>query len=76
MAKRSEGVRRIVLVLSVLSVIGWITWAGFETSGFYNIPPIGWVILLVGVPIVYIIPQLITKVSYWVMDGFKKDKKT
>ena len=76
MAKRSEGVRRIVQVLSVLSVVGWISWLGFASKGFYKVQPLGWLILLGGVPIAYIIPQLINKVTYWVIAGFKKDKET
>ena len=76
MAKRSEGVKRIVLVLSVLSVIGWILWVGIASNGFSQVKLVGWLVLAGGLVIAYLIPQLICKVIYWVIDGFKKDKKT
>lgn len=75
MAKRSEGVKRIVLVLSVLSVFGWISFVGIAI-GFSRIEPVGWLVFAVSLVIVYFVPQLICRTTYWVMDGFKKDKET
>lgn len=76
MVKRFEGVRRIVQVLSVLSTIGWISWVAFQSDGFSQLQPIGWLILFVGVPIAYFIPLLLCKIVYWIIDGFKKDRET
>ena len=76
MANCSLGVRRIVLVLSVLSVIGWVLWVGIESDGFSQVKPIGWLIFAGGMVIAYLLPQLLCKVTYWVIDGFKKDKET
>jgi len=77
MAQRSEGVRRILFLLSVLSVIGWISFLGVMSDGFSTVKPIGWLgwLILVGTSVAaYLTPQLIGKLTYWVIDGFKKDK--
>jgi|LQYC01.1.fsa_nt_gi hypothetical protein len=74
MAKRSIGVRRIVFLLSLLSVIGWISWVGIQSDGFSGIEPFEWLIFLGGVVVAYFVPQLLCKVTYWVIDGIEKDK--
>ena len=76
MTKPSEGVRRIVLVFSVLSIIGWVSWVGIVSKGFSQVKPVGWLVLAGGMLIAYFIPQSICKVTCWVIDGFKKDKET
>lgn len=76
MTKRSEGVRRVVLIISVLSVIGLIVWVFVESDGFYRIQPMGWLIFAGGLVLAYFIPYLICKIVYWVIDGFEKDKET
>lgn len=76
MAKRSEGIRRIVMVLSVVTVICWIVFAAIDSHGFSQFTPIDWLIVAVGAVIACFIPKLICIVTYWVMDGFRKDKGT
>jgi hypothetical protein len=76
MKKRSEGIKRIVLVLSVLSVIGWVSWIGIESKGFSKVHTVGWLLIAGGILIAYFIPQLICKITYWVIEGFKRDKET
>jgi len=76
MTKRSEGVKRIILIFSVLSVIGWISWVGVTSNGFSLVKSVGWLVFAGGLFIAYFIPRLICKVAYWVTDGFKKDKET
>ena len=76
MVKRSEGIKRITLIISVLSVIGCLSYVGVASNGFSQVKPIGWLIFAGGLFIAYFIPQLICKAVYWVIDGFKKDKKT
>ena len=44
MTKRSKGVRRIVLLFSMLFVIGWISWFAIASDGFSQVKPVGWVI--------------------------------
>jgi len=75
MTKRSKGVRRIVLLFSMLFVIGWISWFAIASDGFSQVKPVAWVVFAVGLFIAYFIPQLICKAAYWVIDGFKKDKE-
>lgn len=78
MKKRSEGVRRIVLLFSILSVIWWISWFAIAFDGFhaFQVKPVAWLVFAVGLFIAYFIPQLICKAAYWVIAGFKKDKET
>jgi hypothetical protein len=76
MVKRSEGIKRITLIISVLSVVGWISYVGVVSKGFSQVQPIGWIFLFGGSFVAFFIPQLISKVLYWVIDGFKEDKKT
>lgn len=74
MTRRSEGVRRIVLLLSVTSMIGWSSWVGGQSNWFSEIKPLGWLIFVGGLIVAYFVPQLSCKVAYWVIDGFGKDK--
>jgi uncharacterized membrane protein len=78
MKKRSEGVRRIVQLISVLAVISWISFVGWSSKGFkgFNFDDLFWV-FFIGVAIfAFFIPQLISIICYWVLDGFKKDKES
>jgi len=75
MVKRSEGIKRITLIISVLSVIGWVSYVGVASNGFSQVRLIGWLIFVGGLFIACFIPQLICKAVYWVIDGFKEDKK-
>ena len=74
MAKRSEGIRRIVLTLSVVTPICWIVFLAIESRGFAHVEPIGWLIIVGGAIIAYFIPKLKGIVTYWILDGFRKDK--
>ena len=76
MAHRSEGVKRILFLLSILSVISWIAFIGVESDGFSTVNPIGWLILVGTSIAAYFAPQLIGKITYWVVDGFRKGKET
>jgi|LQYC01.1.fsa_nt_gi hypothetical protein len=71
MSKHSEGVRRIVDVLSVLSVIGWVWFVALKSHWFSNLRPIHWLIFAGGWVVAYFVPQWIRKTIYWVIDGFK-----
>ena len=76
MVKRSKGIKRITLIISVLSAIGWISFVGIASKGFFTVQPSGWLIVAGGLFVACFIPQVICKVVYWVIDGFKEDKKT
>lgn len=76
MTQRSEGIRRILLILSVLSVIGWTVFVAIASHGFSIMPLRGWLILMGGLVIAFFAPFLIAKIVYWVIDGFKKDRNT
>lgn len=76
MAKRSKGIKRITLIISILAVIGWILFVVITSRSFSNMTPLGWLITIGGLFVAYFIPQLICKAVYWVIDGFEEDKKT
>lgn len=71
---RSKGVRRIILLISVLCSVGWVIFISIliGRDGNQNITP--WIILLVSAIIVFFIPQLIRKLVYWIIDGFRDDE--
>ena len=76
MGKRSIGVKRIVVILSIVSIIAWVLFIGVVSEAFTVMETRGWLILAVGIVVAYFVPQLIWKGVYWVLDGFKKDKET
>jgi hypothetical protein len=95
MKNRSEGVRRITLLISFILSIAWVIFvfaeydkpkgmiykparsAGYEintqSSGF---GAEDWIIFLVGFLIAFCLPLVINKVTYWIIEGFRKDKKS
>ena len=76
MRERSIGVKRLVVILSVVSVIVWVIFVYFISRGFTDMGTYeGWLWLAVGIVVAYFLPQLICKGVYWVLDGFKKDKE-
>lgn len=76
MKEQSEGFKRIVLVFSMGFVLSWVIYAIAETNWFANMNERGWIIFIAGIPITYFIPQVIFRVSYWIIDGFRKDRET
>lgn len=74
MKERSEGIRRFFFVLSVGFVLSWVIFVFITFRQFSKIS--GWIIVIIGIPITWLIPQVIFRVSYWVIDGFRKDRKT
>jgi hypothetical protein len=72
---RSEGIARLTSFITVLSVIGWTIFVIIVVSDSSNIKPQGWAILGGGFFIAYYTPQLIRKTVYWIIDGFKEDKR-
>lgn len=76
MKKRSIGVKRIVVTLSVVSIIVWVSFMFVVSRAFTDMGNDAWLALAVGIVIAFFVPQLICKVVYWVLDGFKKDKET
>jgi len=87
MAKRSQGIKRIVFMISILCGIGWISFIGIMSDGFSGFSRVdasgfsqenreAWFFSAAGFAVVYFIPQLICRVVYWVIDGFRKDGET
>lgn len=76
MTSKSEGIRRIVLISSFIFSISWISWIAYMSEGFKHIKPIGWVIAAVGIFIVFFIPIILSKIIYWIIEGFRLDRQT
>ncbi len=80
--RRSEGVRRLFLILSILSILSWLGFIFYKIEthpsslSISKIEFQGWLIILGGIPVVYFIPQGIKVIGYWLIDGFRKDKTT
>jgi hypothetical protein len=76
MTKRSEGVRRIVQLISVLCASGWVLVILIGTDLFRRMTTDQLIISAIGLAITYYFPQVICKATYWIIDGFKIDKET
>lgn len=78
MKNRSEGVRRIVMIFSILAAAGWILFVAIASNGFSRreMGFAGWAILIIGTPITFFVPQVISRAIYWVKDGFSQDKSS
>ncbi len=75
MNQRSEGVKRLVTVLSILFVISWVLLVLFSSDGFSRMHRSGdWLTFIAGIPIAFLIPPLVPKAIYWVKDGFNQHK--
>jgi hypothetical protein len=80
--KKSEGVKRLSLLLGTLGALGWIIFITIVTNFFTGMQhsQIEWSIIakIVGSIIVcgisFLLPFGITKGIAWVIDGFKQDK--
>ena len=76
---RSEGVRRIVLacsvVLAVLPLL-WLLGALIGNLGDLSSSEVTFCILIaaIGCIVLFLIPRAITKLAYWIIDGFCEDK--
>lgn len=76
MKKRSEGIDRIFKIISILSVVYWICFAGGGRNFLTDLPIKGALFcFFTGIIVAYFIPQIIKQIIYWVIDGFKKDKE-
>ena len=72
--KRSEGVRRLFLLLSILLTLLWVCVFQEVVPG--SLYPEDAMLFLAGGVIAFLIPQLIRLAGYWVLDGFRKDRIT
>ena len=78
MKKRSEGVRRIILLITGFLLLFWgmVVYGILSGVGFAHISPWEFFCLLVIAPVVcYLVPNLTAKLIYWIVDGFRTDKK-
>jgi len=74
---RSEGMRRLSILLGLLGLLGWIIFALVVTecfSGFNLINWQEWIILLAGLPTSFLLPFWGVRGIAWVVEGFRSDK--
>ena len=77
MVNRSEGVRRIVLLISVVATISWAVYVVIEVSGFSRKLVLNdWGIIIGGFLVTIFTAPIISKVVYWIIDGFSHDNST
>jgi len=70
---KSEGMRRLSIVLSVVSVLAWVTFAWVESDGFKLVEPRDWVFLF-GAPFVaYLLVMVLRLVALWLLAGFRNE---
>ena len=76
---RSEGVRRMVLacsvVLAVLPLL-WLLGALIGNLGDLSSSEVAFCILIaaIGCIVFFLVPGVIAKIAYWIIDGFCEDK--
>ena len=73
--RRSEGVRRLTRVLSVVGVVCWLAWVGRESNGFEHVKPFGWVVIVAATIAAWFAPVLVCRAAYWVLEGFRLDRR-
>ena len=75
MKRKSEGVRRLSILIGALTAFAWFLFVFFGTRSFRD-PQTEWVwvILFVGLAVCFFIPLILTRSVYWVVIGFKQDK--
>ena len=87
MKKDSEGVRRVLKIISILLVIPCVIFSivglaatvfNYFEGMFREEPVICLIVSLIGIPMALFLPRIIWFSSYtlidWVLEGFRKDK--
>ena len=76
---KSEGVRRLSILLGFFGAIAWIIFIIIVTNFFaskevklYSLAE--WLIIVCGLGLGFLLPFAITKGIAWVIEGFKQDK--
>ncbi len=73
MNRLPEGIRRVCTVVGVLFVVWWVAAIGFLSHGFTQVKPIGWLVVVLGAILAYVIPALLYRIYRWVREGFAMD---
>lgn len=70
---KSEGMRRISIVLSMVSVLTWFMFVGFASNGFHAGTPFGWLILFAAPFGAYLLVMALRLLTMWIVAGFRKE---
>lgn len=68
---KSEGMRRLSIVLSAVCLFVWFGWIGVVSEGFTKIKPEGWTLLVAAPVAVYVIILILIRTMAWIIRGFR-----
>jgi len=63
--------RRISILLSLVSVLAWTGYVWNESDGFSDMQTAGWIIFLLAPLAAYILIMILRSLVLWVTAGFK-----
>jgi hypothetical protein len=72
---RTEGLKRLGIVLGVLAAFAWVILSAVVSEGFAKVQPLGWVIFIVGIPASFGATFLLIRGIDWVIAGFGAGSK-
>jgi cytosine/uracil/thiamine/allantoin permease len=71
MTFESEGMRRLAIVCGVIAAVGWlIFWLISIAIGFTRVQPVGWGIIVLGIPVSLAVGFIVVWAIDWVLAGF------
>jgi hypothetical protein len=67
---RTEGMKRLGIVVGVLAAVAWVILCAVVSNGFAKVQPLGWIIFIVGVPGSFAAAFLLVRGVDWIIAGF------
>jgi hypothetical protein len=71
MTFESEGLRRLAIVCAVVAPLTWLVYIGKVSNGFAQVQPLGWVIVVLGIPVSLALSFVVVWAIDWVLAGFR-----
>ena len=72
--KVSRGVARATLVVQIILLLGWLLWGTFWIyEGRSNNSDVVIFFSIIAV-VAWLVPMVVVKVAYWILEGFNEDK--
>ena len=75
---KSEGIRRLSILLGILGSIGWIIFVFISSNGYSGLLTFTiriWMIVIAGIPVCFFAFFGLVQGMAWVFEGFIRDKK-
>jgi hypothetical protein len=67
---RTEGMRRLGIVVGALAAVAWVILCAVVSSGFAKVQPLGWLIFIAGIPGSFGAAFLLIRGVDWIIAGF------